>query len=174
MSRLKLPASLVLPLLLAACSPSETRPDPARTAVAVDPIAAKHRIRTAGEGLDSAVQVQPLRDPAIDGFLARARQAESTHDFATAAEAAAAALKLAPEAPDILQYAAEIEIARGDWQRAETLAVRSYSLGPKVGSLCARNWQTVVEARTALDDGAEVAKAKQRLQDCRVPPRVRM
>ncbi len=173
MSRMK-PLVPFLIVLLAACSQPEQRSEPPRPAVAVDRIAAKLRIRTAGEGLDSAVQVQPLRDPAIDGFLADAKKAESMHDFGKAAEATASALKLAPEAPDILQYAAEIEVGRGDWQRAETLAVRSYSLGPKVGSLCARNWQTVVEARTALDDAEEVAKAKQRLQACRVPPRVRM
>ncbi|WP_300620488.1 tetratricopeptide repeat protein [Dokdonella sp.] len=171
--RRSLPAFLV-PLLLVACSQPEPQPAPVKPAVVVDPVGAVHRIRTAGDGLDSAVQVQPLRDPAIDGFLTRAHSAEAAKNFTAALEAADAALKLAPDAPDIVQYIAELEIGRGDWQRAETFAVRSYSLGPKVGSLCARNWQTVVEARTAMDDAAEVAKAKQRLKDCRVPPRVRM
>lgn len=165
---------LLIPLLLAACSQPEPQTVPAKSVVVVDPVGAVHRIRTAGDGLDSAVQVQPLRDPAIDGFLTRAHSAEAAKDFGAAVEAAGSALKLAPDAPDIVQYLAELEVGRGDWQRAETLAVRSFSLGPKVGSLCARNWQTVVEARTAMDDAVETAKAKQRLKDCRVPPRVRM
>lgn len=168
-----LPA-LLIPLLLAACAQTETQTEPSKPAVVVDPVGAIHRIRTAGDGLDSAVQVQPLRDPAIDGFLTKAHAAEAAKDYGAAVEAADSALKLAPDSPDILQYLAELEIERADWQRAETLAVKSFSLGPKVGSLCARNWQAVVEARTALDDSAEVEKARQRLKDCRVPPRVRM
>lgn len=154
-----------------------TQPPPApevKPTVTVDPAAAVKAIRAAGEGLDSAVQVQPLRDPAIDGFLAKAHAAEATRDYAGAITAANSALKLAPDAPDILQYVAELEIARGSWLPAEQTAIKSFTLGPKVGSLCARNWQTVVEARTALNDAATVAQARQRLKECRVAPRLRM
>lgn len=162
-------------LVLAGCTPPPPAPTvkPAATP-AVDPVAAVRAIRAAGEGLDSAVQVQPLRDPAIDGFLNRAHAAETARDYAAAVAAANSALKLAPDAPDILQYLAELEIARGNWLPAEQTAIKSFTLGPKVGSLCARNWQTVVEARTALADPATVAQAKQRLKDCRVAPRLRM
>ena len=131
-------------------------------------------IRAAGTGLDSAVQVEPLRDPAIDGFLKRARDAEAAGDIAAAVAAADKALELANGAPDILQYLAELEIARGDWIKAEQYATKSFSSGPRVGSLCARNWQTVVEARTAMNDAATVAQARQRLKECRVAPRLRM
>jgi pyruvate/2-oxoglutarate dehydrogenase complex dihydrolipoamide acyltransferase (E2) component len=124
--------------------------------------------------MDSAVQVQPLRDPAIEGFLNQAHAAETAKNYDAAAEAAARALALAPDAPDILQYQAEIEIFRGHWKAAEDLAVKSFTLGPKVGSLCARNWQTVVEARIALNDPTTEAQAKQRLKECRVAPPVRM
>lgn len=159
-------------VLVAGCAQTPTAP-PSKP-VTVDRGAAMRAIRAAGVGLDSAVQVQPLRDPAIDGFLRQAKDAENRGDFDAAVAAADSALKLAPDAPDILQYLAELEVGRGDWQRADTLAVKSYALGPRVGSLCARNWQTVIEARTALDDAAEAAKAKERLKQCRVPPRVRM
>ena len=133
-------------------------------------------IRAAGMsmGKDSSVQVQPLRDRAIDGYLDSARAAEKTGDYARAAASANEALKLAPDAPDIVQFLAELEIERGNWQAAEQFAIKSFTLGPKVGNLCARNWQTVVEARKALNDAATVASAKQRLKECRVPPRVRM
>ena len=136
-----------------------------------DPVGA---IRAAGMGMDSSVQVQPLRDPAIEGFLNQAHAAETAKNYDGAAEAAARALKLAPDAPDILQYQAEIEVLRGNFKDAEALAIKSYTLGPKVGSLCARNWQTVVEARLAMNDAPTVAQAKQRLKECRVAPPVRM
>jgi tetratricopeptide (TPR) repeat protein len=141
-------------------------PVPTRDAVAA--------IRAAGAGMDSAVQVHPLRDPAVEGLLKQARDAEAAGDYAGAADAAARALKLAPDSPDIIQYQAEIEAAQGHWKEAEQLAVRSYTLGPKLGSLCARNWQTVVEARIAFKDPATEAQAKQRLKECRVAPPVRM
>jgi len=168
----------VLPVLLSlgmvACSHPGADTGRVRPAVQVDPAAAVAAVRAAGEGVDSAVQVQPLRDPAIDGFLDRAVAAEQANDYDTAVAAAGEALGLAPEAPDILQYLAELELARGAWTRAEELAMQSFNLGPRVGSLCARNWQTLVETRTALADEATVADARQRVKACRVPPPPRM
>jgi tetratricopeptide (TPR) repeat protein len=136
-----------------------------------DPVGA---IRAAGMGMDSSVQVQPLRDPAIEGFLNQAHAAETAKNFDAAADAMSRALKLAPDAPDLLQYQAEIEILRGNWKQAEDLAIKSFTLGPKLGSLCARNWQTVVEARIAMNDAPTQAQAKQRLKECRIAPPVRM
>jgi tetratricopeptide (TPR) repeat protein len=140
----------------------------------VDTAAALRAIRAAGDGLDSAVQVQPLRDAAIEGFMKRAHEAEARQDYAAAASAADDALKLAPDAPDLLQYRAEIDIALAQWSEAERLALRSHQLGPKSGSLCARNWQTVVEARTALGDAPTVEAARERLKECRIKPLLRM
>lgn len=161
-------------LALAACTQSIPPSPVVKPTAQVDPATAVRAIRAAGAGLDSAVQVHPLRDPAIDGILKKAHDAEAAKDFAAATESAHKALQLAPDAPDILQYLAELETARGDWQQADQLAMKSFALGPKIGSLCARNWQTVVEARTALGDAATVAQAQQRVKECRVPPRLRM
>lgn len=172
---LPFPAMLALAMLaLAGCTQPSAPPTTVKPTATHDPAAAVRAIRAAGEGLDSAVQVQPLRDPAIDGFLKQAHDAEAAKDYAKAIAAGNSALKLAPDAPDILQYLAELEIARGNWLPAEQLAVKSFTLGPKVGSLCARNWQTVAEARTAMNDAATVTQAKQRLKECRVAPRLRM
>lgn len=146
--------------------------------IATKPPAADHdvvaAIRAAGTGMDSAVQVQPLRDPAIEGFLKQAHEAEAAGNFPAAADAAKHAIQLAPDAPDIIQYQAEVEAGLGHWKDAEALAIKSFTLGPKVGSLCARNWQTVVEARIAFKDPSTEAQAKQRLKECRVAPPVRM
>lgn len=165
-------SSLFVCLVLAACAHPGPPPPPPKPPV--DTVAAVRAIRAAGEGLDSAVQVQPLRDAAIDGFLQSARAAESRQDYVVAAKDADDALALAPDAPDLLQYKAEIEIARAQWNEAEQLALKSHALGPKVGSLCARNWQTVVEARKALEDAATVGAAQERVQECRVKPLLRM
>lgn len=161
-------------LALSACAQPIAPAASIKPGVAVDPAAAVRAIRAAGAGLDSAVQVHPLRDPAIDGFLKNAHDAEVARNFAAAIAAANGALKLAPDAPDILQYLAELAVGRGHWAEADSLATKSFGLGPKLGSLCARNWQTVVEARTALNDAATVAQARQRLKECRVAPRLRM
>jgi len=165
--------SVALSLALAAC----TQPS-APSKIATKPSAPDHdavaAIRAAGAGMDSAVQVQPLRDPSIEGLLKQAHDAETARNYTAAADAAARALKLAPDAPDILQYQAEIEVALGNWKQAEDLAIKSFKLGPKLGSLCARNWQTVIEARIAFNDAATQAQAKQRLKECRVAAPVRM
>jgi tetratricopeptide (TPR) repeat protein len=177
MMKLVFPIVCVTLLALTGCVPPPAPAPPVKPVApvpAVDTAAAVRAIRAAGEGLDSAVQVQPLRDPAIEGFLKKAHDAEAAGDYAGAANAANGALKLAPDAPDILQYLAEIGIERSDWPQAEQLAMKSYTLGPRVGNLCARNWQTMIQTRTALNDAAYVATARQRLKECRVPPRVRM
>ena len=161
-------------LLLSSC----TQPSAPSKIATKAPLAPDHdavaAIRAAGAGMDSAVQVQPLRDPAIEGLLKQAHAAEAAGNFNAAADAAKRAIQLAPDAPDIIQYQAEVEAGLGNWKDAEALAIKSFTLGPKVGSLCARNWQTVVEARIAFKDPATEAQAKDRLKECRVAPPVRM
>ena len=168
------PCSILAALALSACT-QPTPPSPVVKPVSkVDAASAVRAIRAAGAGVDSAVQVHPLRDPAIDGFLKKAHASEARSDFTGAVDAANKALKLAPDTPDILQYLAELEVERGNWSRADQLALKSFTLGPKLGDLCARNWQTIIEARTALGDAATVAQAEKRIKECRVPPRLRM
>ena len=84
------------------------------------------------------------------------------------------ALVIAPSAPDILQYQAELLIETGDWKQAAASAQKSWELGPKVGSLCARNLEALAQARTTLGDSAGSAQARQQLTGCRVPPPVRL
>lgn len=162
-------------LALAGCAHTGESGAPAEPRLPVpQPAAAVAAIRAAGDKLDSAVQVQPLRDAAIDGALARAREAEKAARYDEAVSHADKALALEPTAPDILQYRAELEVLRGRWAEAERFALDSFEHGPRVGSLCARNWQTVIEARTAMNDARTAAQAGNRLEQCRVAPRVRM
>lgn len=156
----------LLALAAAACTPNAppARSDAPRLAQTPSPVAA---IRAAGAGDDSVVQVAPLRDAGVEGWLAQARAAEAKRDWPAAIAAAEKALKLAPNAPDILQDIAELEVARGGYVRAEELAMKSYQLGPQVGALCAKNWQTVVETRTAMNDAVERDKAIAQVKACR-------
>ncbi len=156
----------LLTLAFAACTPNAppARSDAPKLTQSPSPVAA---IRAAGAGDDSVVQVAPLRDAGVDGWLKQARAAEVKRDWPAAIAAAEKALKLAPNAPDILQDLAEFEVARGGYARAEELAMKSYQLGPQVGALCAKNWQTLVETRTAMNDAIERDKAVAQVKACR-------
>lgn len=172
------PVQTIMPLVallaLAACStpaPTEkkaiARPDP-------DRVAAVKLIRATHAGDDSALQVNPLRDPAVEGFLAQAADAEKRQHYDEAYAAIVRARKLAPDAPDLLQTEAEIEFLRGNIQLAEKLAYESFKKGPQVGTLCAQNWQTSIEARKIFNDPAFRATAEANRDKCKVARPVRL
>lgn len=167
-----IPASAVLAALLAACStpapPVATRPDP-QAAADASTLAIVADIRAAGSQFDSSVEVKPLRDPAVDGLLKQAHDFEAQQQIGPAIGAVDKALAIAPNAPDILQYEAELRILAHDWKQAATLAQRSWELGPKIGALCARNQQTLFHVSQAQGDAAGATKAKQQLSGCKVP-----
>lgn len=157
-------------VLLAACSQPPAPGSGMRTPDH-DIVAA---IRAAGERDSSVVQVAPLRDPAIDGFLDAARAAERASDVTAAISKADAALALAPGAPDILQYRAELAVQAKDYATAENDARRSWQLGPKVGGLCAENWQTVLEIEQLKNNAQAVQDARSERDRCHVQGPIRM
>ncbi len=152
--------------VLASCSQPAKRPS-ASTILRpdYDMVAA---IRAAGRNDDSVVQVQPVRDARTRAFLHTIHAEERAGEYEKAAHALDAALKLAPHAPDLLQDRAEMAVRLQHWDRAVKLAMRSWTLGPKVGSLCARNWQTVVEMRKLHGNAAGAASARKQEAKCRV------
>ena len=157
--------------LLAACSQP---PAPSTQSMRVpdhDMVAA---IRAAGSRDSSVVEIAPLRNPAIDGFLDAAHAAERAGNIAQAIAKTDAALSLAPDAPDILQYRAELAVRAKDYASAETDARRSYELGPKLGGLCARNWQTVLEIEQLKGNAAAAQNARISRDKCHVDGPVRM
>jgi tetratricopeptide (TPR) repeat protein len=158
-------------LLLAACS---NPPLPAPASERGSPTAMVEAIRAAGAADKSVVQVAPLRDPAVDGFLEQAHVAENAGHYQAALDRIDAALKLSPDAPDILQFRAEIEILLRNYPAAEADARHSFMLGPKVGSLCASNWQTILEVAEAQDRQADVTTARAARDKCHKAGPVRM
>lgn len=166
MSRRFLPfaLSVLAGSLLAACSqpsspsPKAVRPDSGARLVAA--------IRAAGSQDDSVIRVEPLRKPGVKPLLDQVRREKAAHDYKAAAATMDKALVLSPEAPDLLQDRAELAVRLGDYAKAEKLARKSYALGPKLGSLCARNWQTVLEMRRIAKDTASVQSARKMLDNC--------
>lgn len=151
-------------LLLASCA----QPPVVQKPIA-DPTAAVTAIRAAGVKLESSVEVKPLRDPAVDGLLKQAHDLEAAGQPAAALDAVHKAEKIAGSAPDIIQYEAELLIETRDWKQAAISAQKSWDLGPKVGALCARNQQTLVETRKAQGDDAGAQQARVQLAACNVP-----
>ena len=163
--RLALLLLSVLLATLAGCSLFRAEPVPT-PAVAPDHDAVA-AIRAAGAHDDSIIDVKPLRDPAVDALMVEAQQDERAGNYAAAAAALDKALRISPDAPDLLQDRAEIAIRLKDFAGAEKLAHESWTLGPRLGPLCARNWQTIVEARLQANDKVGATTARKWVQQCR-------
>lgn len=123
-------------------------------------------IRAAGERENSVINVLPLRDSGVTTLVEEAQRDEQARQYAAAATKLDQALALSPDAPDLLQDRAEAAIGMRNFGRAEQLARQSWSIGPKLGSLCARNQQTIVETRLQAGDLAGATAARQSLQKC--------
>jgi len=73
-----------------------------------------------------------------------------------------------------LQQAAEFALYQQDWTQTEMFAQQSFDRGPKLGSLCRRNWTTLRFVRLARGDVIGVQTAMQQVNACAVEPPARM
>lgn len=155
---------------LGACGLFQHQPTPPVTPVvakpAYDQVAA---IRAAGVREQSVISVNPLVDPGVSGLQTAAKADENAGRYAAAAAKLDQAMQLSPQSPDLLQDRAEMAVRLKDYPTAERLAHESWSLGPKLGPLCARNWQTIVEMRLQANDAVAAASARKWLQQCHKP-----
>jgi predicted Zn-dependent protease len=161
-------AALLVAGSLTGCSwfAPAAKPAPAPALAAAPTYDLVASIRAAGEREQSVISVTPLRDPGVAALQDSAASDERAGRYAEAAAALDQALKLSPDSPDLLQDRAEIAVRRKNFSVAEELAHRSWSLGPKLGPLCARNWQTVVEIRLQARDLAGATNARKWVQGC--------
>lgn len=171
-SCLRIALLAALCVVMSACS-SGSRDSSARVCPDEERMSAVANIRAANAGEDSALQVNPLRDPAVEGYLARAEDAEKRGELAAALAEIVKARALAADAPDLIQRQAELEYLLGDIVNAEKLAYQSFEKGPKVGTLCVQNWQTIYEARKHFADAAYLDFAQRKREECKAkrPPR---
>lgn len=160
-------SALLVSAGLAGCSVFAPQPTPAPPTLAPVPtydLVAS--IRAAGEREKSVISVNALEDPGVTLLQHSAAADERAGHYAAAAAALDQALRLSPDSPDLLQDRAEVAVRQKDFSRAEKLAHQSWSLGPKLGPLCARNWQTVVEMRLQARDLAGASSARKWVAQC--------
>ncbi len=152
--------SLLAALLASACAPLEERGARQKTP------GAGQKIREAARQDRSIIEVYPLQDPVAQALLEQAREYESQGRWEWAAIQVNRALTVQPDDPQLLQYLAELQLQLGDSEQAQTLAQRSFSLGPKVGPLCSRNWRTIASAGEIAGNGEVVDEAGRQLRHC--------
>ncbi|HET9048338.1 MAG TPA: tetratricopeptide repeat protein [Chiayiivirga sp.] len=163
---------LVASLLSACTPPAPTRPEP------VEPIAPPRdliaEVRAAGRDAIDGIDIQAFQDPIITDLRDTALKQEHEYLYREADATVQHALSLTPDDPELLQWRAELALAMGHLDDAVRLANASWERGPRLGSLCRRNWAAIRLARelNALPDAAAVAAAQG--ERCTVAPPIRM
>jgi len=145
-------------ILIAACA--APRPAP------VEDREVQQRVREPAQQQNSGVQVFPLQSPAVKSLLADAQNAEAQGDYDLAAVSLERALRIQARDPEILQFMAEIQLHKKDYEQALNFAVRSYDAGSRVGEICSRNWHTISVARDHSGDSQGAAEAIERAAQC--------
>lgn len=158
--------ALLLVILLAACAAPTPVPAPVPAPVPGEDREVQQRVRVPAQQQSSGVQVFPLQSAAVKSLLADARDAEAQGDFDLAAVSLERALRIQAKDPEILQYMAEIQLHKKDYEQALNFAIRSYETGSRVGEICSRNWHTINVARDHLGDTGGAAEAERRAGEC--------
>lgn len=156
---------LALVLLIAACATQAPAPVEHR-----DDGRVVERVRAPAAEESRGLQVYPLRNPAVTELTEAAARAESDGDLDRAATLLERALRIEPRDPELLQNMAEIRLAQGNWEQADSHARRSFDVGPRVGELCQRNWRTMALARERMEQFDSAHQARERLAGCQVEP----
>ena len=168
-------ACLAMLLVLAACATSEPAPPPPPPPPPVDTVALVATIRAAA-GPDDAkdeLAIRPLRDPMVEDARVQAQRLERERRYDDAAAALDQAIAVVPDDPALLQERAEAAVLAGQFDVAESFALRAHGLGAQVGPLCRRHWATVRTAREQRGDATGATEATRQLDACKVaaPPR---
>lgn len=152
--------------LLAACASQAPVETPVRPALS--PAGMVAAIRAAGEHEKSVIAVRPLADPGIAAWQQAADASVQAGHYGAAAATLDQALKRSPDSPDLLQDRAEVAVYQHHFALAQKLAQRSWSLGPKLGPLCARNWETIAQLRLEAGDANGADTAQKWVAKCHV------
>ncbi len=139
---------------------------PAPTPAPVEEREVQQRVREPARQQSTGVQVYPLQNPAVKSLLNDAREAEAMGDYDVAAVSLERALRIQGRDPELLQYMAEIQLQKKDYDQALNFATRSYDTGARVGEICSRNWHTISVARDHKGDTKGSVQARQRAGQC--------
>ncbi len=101
-------------------------------------------------------------NPAVIALLDNARAEASAGRLPTATAAVERALRIEPRNPVLWQELAMLKLQKGDYQQAETFALRSNSWAGSNKPLLAKNWRIISEARALRGDneGAKTALSR--------------
>jgi len=163
--RLALTSALLLPL--AACV-TEPPPAPAPAAPRVTPTQALNAVLAEAKADDRELAIQPVRDPEVEDLRETSVAAQKRGDWKASAEALNQALLISPEDPAVLQERAEVALALGEWERAETLSRKALELGSRTGPLCRRHWATIEQSQLARGEDQNAASAHTQIASCTV------
>ncbi len=119
---------------------------------------------------NAQLQVYPLQDPAVEILMQHATTLRERGDIDGAKKTVNQALAIAPRDPAVLQEMAELQLLDGDFRSANRLARQSFSLGPKIGPLCERNWNTIALAAPRIGDDQGAREAAREFPQCAVEP----
>ncbi len=150
-------AGLALVLVLSGCV---TPPQRTGEGAAPVPGAAREIERERG-----GEQADPWALPgAVRSLVQRAEAASNAGDHAAAAAQLERALAIVPRHPVIWQNLAVVRYREGNYQQAESLALRSNSLAKGLPALQQRNWTLIETARRLSGDEAGARKAAVELE----------
>lgn len=182
MNTFRIGAAIAL-LTLASCATqphvpeAPAGPDAAARARMVD------AIRAAGVATDDELDVQPLREGAVEDLRERAAALQAQGQHEQAAALLDEAITRHGDDPAVLQERAEAAVYAGDLDAAQTFARQAIETGAQVGPLCRRHWalvEQVVLARAAVAPPTEQATfqaeadtARQAREACTVAPPAR-
>jgi cytochrome c-type biogenesis protein CcmH/NrfG len=98
--------------------------------------------------------------PAVQSLLGSARAAVDQGDLERAAADLERALRLQPGNPGLWHELARVRLAQGEFDEAESLALRSNSLSGRDSDIVRRNWELIAASRDARGDeeGARSAR----------------
>lgn len=116
------------------------------------------------------LQVYPLQNPAVQRLRDQSLAQRENGQVGDAMRTLSEALALAPRDPLLLQDMAELKLLDGKYRQADRLARESWDLGPRVGPLCERNWNTVALAAPRIGDQHGAWEAADQLPRCKLPP----
>lgn len=160
-------AIVVIALALAACAHAPPVPAVA-PAPAFDGADLVRAIRAAGVAAPGELDVQPLRDTAIEDLRRDAAAHERAGRIAQSAAALDQALALRPDDPAVLQERAEAALLAGDLDAADAHARRAGAHVTDVGPLCRRHHEALLQIAQVRGDGAAATHARTRRDACTV------
>jgi hypothetical protein len=161
---------ILLVCLLCACNTRENTAVNKMTMTPEEMLAKIH----ANNAVSNELAFQAMPDEALLDLRDQAQQAQTDGHLELAQTLLEQALTINEKDPEILQMLAELALLQSTFANAEHLAMSSYQAGPKLGSLCRRNWLTIHYAKSAQGLPSIEDQLAKHLAECTIVPAARM